>query len=101
MGIGEPKLEYKQSSDFKGLVEDLINKSITLKERPDPINKNSKLNILDAIENNRITDYTGDNANDKELDAINYLIAIHDELKKPSPDNDFIEETVERLKEYL
>ncbi len=99
--FGEPKFEMKQPNEFRDLVEDLVKNSETLKDRVISIGGiEEKINILDAIEGKGLTDYA-DGADDKTLDAIHCLMAIYDELKKDEPDDDFIEETVERLKEYL
>lgn len=101
MTFGEPKFEVKKPTEFRLLVEDLVKNSYLFGEWVNPVDPDEKMSVLDAIEKNELSLYMGERANDRELDAVNCLTAIYDELKKSSPDNDFIEETVEQLKEYL
>jgi hypothetical protein len=55
--------------------------------------------ILDAIEQNKLSLYRI--VGDREHNAVDCLISIYDELAKEEPKEDFIEQTIERLKEYL
>ena len=67
--------------------------------------KDEKTAVLTAIENNDLTSFVaakfGGEPNDTVMDAIRCLTAIYDELKKAEPDENFVRETVEQLKEYL
>ncbi len=97
----KPNYENYKLSDFRDLVGDLVKNSETLKDKVIAVGNNGiKINILDAIENKGLSEYA-DGANDRTLDAINCLIEIYDELKKDTPNGDFIEQTIEDLKEYL
>jgi hypothetical protein len=65
------------------------------------LSPDTKLGIVEAVENNEITLYLGNSTGDKVLDAVHCLTAIYDELGKDEPDEDFISKTVEQLKGYL
>lgn len=97
----EPKFEGEKSSRFRQLVEGLVDKSEVLDDWTNPTKPEETMSILDAIEKNELSLYAGERTSDKELDAINCLTAIYDELKEEEPDEEFIKETVEQLKEYL
>ena len=102
MKIGEPKFETKQPTEFRTLVEDLLKDSKLLEDWINPREgSNEKMSVIDAIEKNELPFYAGNYRSDRELDAINCLTAIYDELKKSDPNNNFIEETVAQLREYL
>jgi hypothetical protein len=101
MGFETPNFETKKTTEFRQLVGSLVESSDLFEEWVSPVNPSDKMSIIDAIENNRITDFTGEYISDKKHDAINCLIAIHDELEKTDTDEDFIEQTVAQLKEYL
>jgi len=96
-----PKFEGERNSRFRQLVEDLVDKSETLRDWINPINPEETMSVLDAIEKNELSLYGGRSTWDKKIDAMNCLTKIYDELKKENPDEEFIKETVERLKEYL
>jgi len=101
MVIGEPKFEMKQPTEFRELVESLVEGSGLFKDWVNPTNPDEKMSVLDAIEKNELSLYMGERASEQKIDAVRCLTAIYDELKKSGPDSDFIEQTVERLKEYL
>ena len=97
----EPKFEVTQNQRFRQLVEDLVDKSETLSVWVNPTNSDDKMTVIEAIEKNDVSTYTGQYAGDKKLDAIHCLTSIYDELGKDKPDEEFIEETVKTLKQYL
>jgi len=94
----EKETGMESFSSFRGLVGHLVENSDLF-----PVKKvgEEQMSILDAIEKNEITLYVPERASDKMLDAVHCLISIHEELEKEEPDQNFIESTVERLKEYL
>ena len=109
----EPTFEISQNQRFRQLVESLLKKSnqfsdfITSRnlearsaEEKNNI-ENNRTKIIKAIENNELSEFIGENASDKTLDAVSCLTSIYDELGKDKPDEEFIEKTVEQLKEYL
>jgi hypothetical protein len=103
-GFTPPEEDGKeeQNKEFRGLLEDLITQSENGLLAPVRISEDEELSVLDAVENNELSLYAGGNErNDKKLDALNLITSIYDELGKENPDNDFIVETVEELKEYL
>jgi hypothetical protein len=89
----------QRNTKFRGLVEQLVEKSKLLPPRE--IRPGETLDILTAIETNEVTVYTGPYIGDEESDAIEYLIHIFDELGRESPDEVFIQECVEDLSEIL
>lgn len=103
MGMGSPASGMeKPKNEFRGLVEGLLKGSDIF-----PVisvgDKGEKMSVIDALEKNELSlyvDYSG-NSSDKKLDAVHCLVAIYDELKKPDPDHEFVEQTIEQLKEYL
>ena len=97
----EPKFEMSRDVRFRQLVENLIEQSGTFEIWTNPINPSEKMSVIDAIEKNELSIFIGNHARDKKLDAVYCLIAIYDELKRDKPNEDFIKETVEHLKEYL
>lgn len=99
---GEPKFEGgDQLHDFRSLVESTVKDSEVLTDWVNPIKPEETMSVLDAIERNEVSLYIGKRPSDRKNDAVNLLVAIYDELKKPTPDQDFIEESVERLKGYV
>lgn len=95
----ENKGLQEKNQRFESLVGDLIKKSSLF---PDvELLPDDTLSIMNAIENNEASTYTGSRASDQMLDAITCLNAIYDELGKEDPDEDHIEQVVEQLKEYL
>ena len=84
---------------FESLVKSLVAGSSTLPAKS--LGPDTKLGIIEAIERNEVTLYVSDSAGDRVLDAVHCLTAIYDELGKDEPDEDFVEQTVEQLKEYL
>lgn len=89
----------EKNQRFESLVESLVKGSSLFPEKQ--ITPDEKLDIVKAIENNEITLYLGNHAGDRILDAVHCLTAIYDELGKDEPDEDFLNQTVEQLKEYL
>ena len=92
-GGEKPKLEKSpnkesQNATFRGLVGNLFTEDAIFGR-----------DILDAIEQNRLSSYPIHG--DRQRDAVECLIHIYDELAKEEPEEDFIEQTVEQLKEYL
>jgi len=77
-----------QNTKFRALVEGLFTEGTDLDK-----------GVLDAIEQNRLSSYPIHG--DRRRDAVECLIHIYDELAKENPEESFIEQTVERLKEYL
>lgn len=81
----KPRYEGYELSDFRDLVGDLIKNSGTLEDKVINIGGHEeKINILDAIEGNGLSEYA-EGGDDKKLDAIHCLTAIYDELKKIHP----------------
>lgn len=96
MDMGPTGMEKK--SMLRDLVGDLI------KDNPKFGKKkigSTEMDVIDAIEANEVTFYLHTNPGDDFIDAIHCLHAIHGELEKNNPDEDFIERTIEQLKEYL
>jgi hypothetical protein len=117
MAIGEPKFEANQPTRFRQLVEELLSESNLFQssqqrawssgEYDDFVKKlkeekkEERTKIIEAIEKNELSSYLGERPSDQQSDAANCLVAIYDEMKKPNPDEAFIEQTVAQLKEYL
>ncbi len=62
-----------------------------------------KMSVIDALEKNELMIYLelSGSKSDKKLDAVSCLTAIYDELEREKPDQDFIDGTIEQLKEFL
>jgi len=114
MEFGEPKLETKPLSPFRKLVEGLVAESDLFQVTQSKAalsgehageetraTREQRLEIIKAIEDNDLAFYLGEPQSDAQLDAIHYLVAIYDELKKDEPNKAFIEETVGQLKKCL
>ena|SRR3989344_1301065 len=99
MNAFENRLGMEGPQNFRGLVGNLVEGSDLFPIKT--IGKNEQMTILDAIENNEVSLYVPERADDKMLDAVHCLVTIYDELKKQEPDQDFITSTVKQLKEYL
>lgn len=97
--FGSPERKDTRNQRFESLVKSLVAGSSTLPEKS--LSPDTKLGIVEAIERNEVTLYVDQSAGDEVLDAVRCLTAIYDELGKDEPDEDFIEQTVEQLKEYL
>jgi len=101
-GAGDPDLnrrEGRRNERFEALVKGLIDQSSLFPEKQ--LTPDTKMNVVSAIENNEISLYLGNSASDRVLDAVNCLTAIYDELGENEPDEEFLNETVERLGGYL
>ena len=101
MSFEEQKFEMKEPTKFRRLVGDLIEGSDLFKEWVNPVNPDDKMSIIDAIENDRMAEYTGNKVGGKKLNAIECLMNIHEQLKKPDITEEFIEQAIEQLREYL
>ena len=87
------------TSRFRELVAGIVEESDSFP--PKEIGEGETLSIIDAIENNEVSIYVGGHPSDRMMDAVTYLLAIYDELKKAEPDQEFIDRTIDELKEYL
>ncbi len=94
-----PENKEDRNQRFESLVNGLVAQSSLFPEKQ--LSPDTKLGIIESIEGNEVTLYLGSSASDRTLDAVHCLTAIYDELGKGEPDEDFLEQTVERLKEYL
>lgn len=97
-GTPSRKMEGK-NKEFERLVGHLVAQSSLFPDKK--LTPSTKLGIIKAIENNEVTLYVSESANDRTLDAVNCLTAIYDELGKDSPDRDFLIQTVKQLQTYL
>ncbi|MDO8600427.1 MAG: hypothetical protein Q7R73_02275 [bacterium] len=79
--------EGSKNQRFEELVKDFVEESSLFPERK--LNQNEDLDIIRAIENNKIALYLGNLAKDKVLDAVHRLVAIYDELGRDKPDENF------------
>ncbi len=86
---------------FRMLVEDLIEESSLLPEWVNPTNPDEKMSVLDAIEGGEATLYLDEYASDEQINAVTCLFSVYVELENEEPDDDFIQDTIEQLKEYL
>lgn len=102
MEVSSPENKKEaQNRIFRQLVGKLVKESSLLLPKTNPVNPKEEFDIISSIEKNEVSLYAGNYMNDKALGAIRCLVAIYDELAKDKPDKEFIEETVEQLKEYL
>lgn len=103
MGMGSPASGMeKPKSEFRNLVEGLLKESNLFPVVTIPSGSEEKMSVIEAVENNELMLYielAGET--DERLDAVHCLVTINDELEKPDPDHEFVEQTIEQLKEYL
>lgn len=104
--------------NFRNLVENLLRESPlfqttqpratllaehTAEEKK--VMEEERIAVLTAIENNDLSGFIdtrfGSRPSDGVMDAVHYLTTIYDELKKDEPDQNFVAQAVEQLKEYL
>jgi hypothetical protein len=91
--------ESGKNARFERLVRDLLAGSDMFPEKQ--LTADTKVDVMTAIEKNLTASYVGARSDGKFLEGMDCLVAIYDEVHKEQPDEAFIEETVEQLKEYL
>jgi len=114
----EKEVGIERKPNFRNLVKDLLTESNLFQvsspratlggeytETEKQAMEKERTEIIEAIEKNDLSFYIeknfSKNPSNKVIDAVHCLTTIHDELEKESPDENFISDTVEQLKEYL